>query len=100
MTQEIQDIIPIDPALNICATPKNRFTFAGRAFRSNTYSSAITVKPSTNPAIGDITIGTTTFHSMPLPSHQCFALGCDHTITFQSFPAAARAAPHSPPISA
>src|SRR5260370_42658079 len=56
--------------------------------------------PKISPAMGEVTIGTSTFHSSPLPSHQCSALGCDQTITFQLPPDAATAEPHRPPISA
>src|SRR5215472_5652904 len=91
---------PMPPALKIWATPKNRLTGAGRAFRSMKYRKAMKQNPSTKPASGEVTMGTMTFQSNPLPSHQCWLLGCDHKITFQLFPAAANAAPQRPPIKA
>src|SRR5512138_3300742 len=61
---------------------------------------AMTMKPRSKPASGEVTIGTMTFQSRPLPSHQCCALGWDHTMTLQLLSDAASAAPHRPPISA
>ena len=52
------------------------------------------------PAIGDVTIGTMTFHHTPLPSHQCCGLGTAQIMTWPLLCAAASAAPHKPPISA
>src|SRR5262249_8825285 len=91
---------PIAPALNFWAQPKNQFTRVGRAFWNTRYRTAITMNPSTKPAIGDVTMGTITFHNSPLPSHQCSLLGCDQMITCQLPPDAASAEPHNPPISA
>ncbi len=50
--------------------------------------------------MGEVTIGTITFQSRPLPSHQWLELGCAQMITCQLFPEAASAAPHNPPINA
>src|SRR5215472_4482988 len=57
-------------------------------------------KPSTSPAMGDVTIGTITFQSSPLPSHQCRGSACDQMMTCQLFAEAAKAAPQRPPMSA
>src|SRR5579859_2896445 len=57
-------------------------------------------KPRINPATGEVTMGTITFQSKPLPSHQCFELGSAQIIARQLLPEAATAAPHSPPINA
>src|SRR5688572_9449114 len=55
--------------------------------------------PKMNPASGEATMGTTTFQSNPLPAYQCVLSGWDQITTLQS-PAAATAAPTSPPTSA
>src|SRR5512140_1136814 len=91
---------PMPPALKICAIPKNRPTLEGRTFLNNKYSTAMTEKPKSRPASGDVTIGMITFQRRPLPNHQCLSLGTDQIITFQLFPAAANAAPHKPPTKA
>src|SRR5688572_20567263 len=48
-----------------------------------------------NPHKGEVTIGTMTFHSSPLPLYHVSGSGTD-----QLFCAAATAAPHNPPINA
>src|SRR5690348_8757683 len=58
------------------------------------------LNPRIRPAKGERIMGATTFHSKPLPSHQCCELGSAQIMTFQLLPDAARAAPHNPPISA
>src|SRR3954470_713371 len=55
--------------------------------------------PRTNPAIGELTIGTKTFHSKPLLFVHS-AADCDQISTCQLLCDAASAAPHRPPISA
>src|SRR5690349_10503200 len=64
------------------------------------YSAAIRTNPMMNPQPGERIIGTITFQSSPFPCHQWSEAGCDQMITFQSPPAAPRAAPHNAPISA
>src|SRR5438045_3487115 len=58
------------------------------------------INPKINPAKGELTIGTMTFQSRPFPNQGRCRLGCDQIMTFQLLPAAARAEPHKPPISA
>src|SRR5512143_3687326 len=58
------------------------------------------MNPMTRPQAGDVTMGTTTFHSTPLPSHQCLAEGWDQIITCQLLCAAANVRPHRPPTTA
>src|ERR1700739_1423604 len=58
------------------------------------------MKPRMNPARGDVIIGTRTFQSNPLPSHQWLLSGTAQTITCQLLWAAASEAPHKPPMSA
>src|SRR5262245_31583733 len=60
----------------------------------------MTRKPTVNPNTGEVTMGTTTFHSSPLPSHQCSLPGMDQMMTLHLLCAAARHAPQSPPTSA
>src|SRR4051812_39129818 len=72
----------------------------GRQFRRIKYSAAITRKPITNPQMGELTMGTTTFQSSPLPCHQWSLPGIDQISTCQSLFAAARHAPQRPPTSA
>src|SRR6187455_3544607 len=60
----------------------------------------ITIKPRHKPSMGEVTIGTTTFQRIPLPSHQCSLPGMDQMITLQLLWAAARQAPQSPPTRA
>src|ERR1035437_2285599 len=60
----------------------------------------MTRKPKTKPKTGDKIIGTMTFQISPVPNHQCFGLGTDQTRTSQLLWAAARHAPHKPPMSA
>src|SRR5437870_12973137 len=60
----------------------------------------MTRKPSSKPAIGEVNIGTSTFQSSPLPSHQCSWLGWAQIITRQLSLEAASAEPQRPPISA
>src|SRR5688572_7280902 len=60
----------------------------------------MTKKPRRNPHAGEVTIGTTTFQSKPLPSHQWSGDGMDQIITDQSHRAAASAPPQRPPIRA
>src|SRR5208283_4275119 len=57
-------------------------------------------KPNTKPQMGDKIMGTITFQSSPVPFHQCSWFGTDQIKTPQSLCAAARHAPHKPPISA
>src|SRR2546421_5668190 len=56
--------------------------------------------PKVKPQAGDMTIGTMTFQSNPLPCHQWSAAGCDQMMTAQLFLEAANAAPQRPPMSA
>src|SRR5882757_4931114 len=60
----------------------------------------MTMNPRTSPANGEVTIGTMTFQSTPLPNHQWVLSGCDQMMTCQLLPEAARAEPHKPPIRA
>src|SRR3546814_10428171 len=62
-------------------------------------SSSITTMPSAKPAAGEVTIGSTTFHSRPPFSFQ-LPTGSDQISAAQSLFAAETAAPHRPPISA
>src|SRR5262245_58349231 len=52
-----------------------------------------------NPHIGDVTMGTITFQSNPLPLYHTSLSGTDQ-MTTDHLPAAASAAPHNPPIMA
>jgi len=90
---------------------KNAFTQRGRDSRANgppalrkpatsAYSNARISTPRVKPAIGELTIGTTTFHRMPLLAVQPPSPSFDQIRAFQSLWAAASAAPHRPPISA
>ena len=63
------------------------------------HSSTMISTPRVNPAIGELIIGTITFHSRPLFWVQ-LPRSCDQISAFQSLCAAASAAPHRPPISA
>src|SRR6185312_7738953 len=101
---------PIAAAENNCALPKNALTNGVRpnlrsqprrsANQANSQNSApITRMPSTKPATGDVTIGTTTFGMIPLPCHQC-APPWLQMIEWKLPSVAAIAAPHSPPINA
>src|SRR3546814_20367647 len=63
------------------------------------HSSSITTMPSAKPAAGEVTIGSTTFHSRPPFSFQ-LPTGSDKISAAQSLCAAETAAPHRPPISA
>src|SRR5512144_2342681 len=58
------------------------------------------MKPRISPAMGEVIIGTITFHHSPFPSHQCCLSGSAQMSTRQLLWAAASAAPHSPPMSA
>src|SRR6266581_3889069 len=58
------------------------------------------MKPRMRPAMGEVSMGTITFHSKPLPSQKCCLLGCDQIMTFQLPLEAARAEPQRPPMSA
>src|SRR5437899_3719449 len=60
----------------------------------------MTKNPTTNPIAGEVTIGTSTFQRMPLPSHQCCLPASLQTITDQWPCAAARLPPQSPPTNA
>ncbi len=62
-------------------------------------STAIIRKPRTKPRNGEVTIGTSTFHSTPPPRHHGLA-SCDQMMTPQLLSAAAKAAPHKPPTRA
>src|ERR1035437_9355118 len=57
-------------------------------------------KPPTKPQMGEVTIGSTTFQSTPLPVHQWILPGMDQTMTPQLLFVAARHAPQRPPTSA
>src|SRR3546814_5191625 len=92
------------------ALPKKALTQRGRARRRSTppartiaamiaHSSSITTMPSAKPAAGEVTIGSTTFHSRPPFSFQ-LPTGSDQLSAAQSLCAADTAAPHRPPISA
>src|SRR5690606_3249125 len=59
----------------------------------------ITPTPMTKPASGEVTIGRNTFHSRPLFLAQ-LPRSCDQISASQLLPAAARPAPHRPPIRA
>src|SRR5690606_31384947 len=96
--------------LTSCALPKNALTQRGRAslasqppalaiieIRKN--STPISRKPVVKPRIGEVIIGTITFHSTPALFHTGSA-GCDQMIAAKSLLAAASAAPTRPPISA
>src|SRR5262245_46681606 len=58
------------------------------------------MKPRIRPAIGEVTIGTITFHRSPLPSQKCSLLGSDQMMTCQLPLEAARAEPQRPPMRA
>src|SRR5690606_25180981 len=94
-----------------CALPKKALTQRGRDSgdsrrppkRRNpamaAYSSTMIATPRVKPAIGELIIGTSTFHSRP-PFLVQLPTSCDQISAFQSLCAAARAAPHRPPINA
>src|SRR5690606_37723882 len=65
----------------------------------NAHSTIIISMPSRKPAIGETTIGSSTFHTRPLLTAQLPRF-CDQIIAFQSLPDAAIATPHRPPIRA
>src|SRR5574337_87183 len=101
---------PIAAAETSCALPKKKFTNGVRPNRrsqplrlpnqANSASKApITTMPSTKPATGDATIGTSTFGINPPPRHQWFG-SVAQMIAWKLPSEAANAAPHKPPISA
>src|SRR5688572_2669346 len=57
-------------------------------------------KPRIKPHMGEVIMGTMTFHNRPFPLYQVSASGTDQIITDQLFCAAATAAPQRPPMSA
>src|SRR5690606_3787088 len=64
------------------------------------YSRLMMSTPRVKPAIGDVTIGSTTFHSRPLLVAQSPPPACDQIRASQLLWAAASAAPQSAPIKA
>src|SRR5690606_13713809 len=101
---------PMPAALTICALPNRPLTQRGRASRASrppaaaiaemiANSTPISRKPAMKPSTGELTIGTITFHSTPA-LRQTGSAGSDQMIASKLLPAAASAAPTSPPISA
>src|SRR6185437_1341968 len=101
---------PIAAADTSCALPNSALTNGVRPKRrrkpvrfasqpNNANRPPITRKPRMKPAIGEVTIGTTTFGITPLPCHQC-APPRLQMIASKCPPVAAIAAPHRPPTSA
>src|SRR5437762_1008689 len=79
----------IQAALTICSLPKSDWTKCGVNRRSVIKSNNISRPPKTNPAMGDVTMGTTTFGQTP----------ASHFMTDQLPRAVASAAPQRPPMS-
>src|SRR5690606_11723166 len=94
-----------------CALPKNALTQRGRASCDSTrppnrpspamspYNNAMISTPRAKPAMGELIIGTSTFHNRP-PLRLQLPRSWDQISAFQSLCAAASAAPHRPPIRA
>ena len=89
----------IQAALTIWTLPNTRLSWAGGHLRKSRISRPMTRKPIRAPQTGETNIGSTTLGSSPVILCVTGFI-TDHLMTCQSPCAAARVAPHRPPIRA